>query len=125
MGDKPDIAETKLTFIKHCPNSVSAKIGNFQRMTESGMCLLGSGCCGFHNEKLERNVQTKRMSVRGDDNDCVLRWEETEIITLVCPGARQQRIDRFCDYNNIEVSPSDGAGESKNHKNQKLRESLS
>ena len=87
------------------------------------MCLIGSGRCGFHNVKLERNVQTKRMSVR-DENDCVLRWEESEAITLVCPGARQQRKERFCDFRRIEVSPSDGAGESNNHKKQKLSESL-
>ena len=117
MGDnRPDITEQKLTFMKHRTNNISDRIENFQKMTEGGMCLLGSGRCGFHNMKLLRNVQTKRMSVRGE-NDCVLRWEEKEVTTLVC----QQRIERLCDF---EVSPSDSAGKTNYPKKTKMSESL-
>ena len=70
--------------------------------------------------KLLRNVQTKRMSVCGE-NDCVLRWEEKEVATQVCPGTRHQHIERFCDY---EVSPSDSAGKTNYPKETKMSESL-
>ena len=54
--------------------------------------MIGSGRCGYHNCRLVRGVQMKKMSVI--NNDGSLGWLRREVTIMACPkSAQSQDID--------------------------------
>ena len=73
----------KLTFTTPAKKTVSKKIIDFQKLARGGECVLGSGRCGFHNCKLVRSVNYKKMSVINKDGS--IGWTRREVTILACP----------------------------------------
>ena len=77
----------KLTFITPTKKTVSKKIDDYQKLARGGECVIGSGRCGFHNCKLVRSVNYKKMSVINKDGS--LGWTRREVTILACPYTTQ------------------------------------
>ena len=75
-------------------NTVSDKIEKFQKIVadSNGGCILGSGMCATHNEKLVRQTDMKRIC-ENDDRDGV-RWVQRDVTRMVCPKATKVCLQR-------------------------------
>ena len=88
---KTDTVNTaKKTFknIKNPRVSVSDNIKKFQDLLKGGDCVIGGGYCVKHNEKLVREVKTRRMSTTNKNGDVV--WTTGEVTILACPVSTRQ-----------------------------------
>ena len=81
---------TKTTFntIKNPRVSVSDNIKEFEDLARGGDCIIGGGYCVKHNEKLVREIKTRRMSTI--DKNGVLSWSMGEVTILACPVKTRQ-----------------------------------
>ena len=94
-----ELKKTKMTFTTpHKKTRVGDKIDSFQKLSEGGVCVIGSGRCGYHNCKLIRSVQLKKTSVINSDGS--LGWLRREVTIMACPkSARSQDSNSRDDIN--------------------------
>ena len=114
LSDKlENLKSMKPTFSQPIMPKVGSIIEKFRKLSSGGECLFGSGRCAHHNVKLTRGVVKKRVSVKDDQG--VVKWVMCDVTSLVCPGARHARAERFSENEN-DIQPSlraDRAGTSK------------
>ena len=85
-----DVKSVKLTFDDVCKDnqlkkkSMGDRISRFQDMVDrSAVCVTGSGRCATHNQKLVRQVVTKKPSCV---NKCGgVGWRLCDFTVMVCP----------------------------------------
>ena len=76
--------EKKTTFDNVINTGVSQRVKNFNKMSESTKCVIGSGFCAGHNVKLVRSVRTKKTSCVDDNGE--IKWLMREVTSLTCPA---------------------------------------
>ena len=118
-----NLKSMKLTFSQPTKPGVSSIIEKFRKLSSGGECLFGSGRCAHHNVKLTRGVVKKRVSVKNDQG--VVKWVMCDVTSLVCPGARHARSERFGENDSHEndrqpLLPVDNAGTNKRVKFQHM-----
>ena len=91
--------KTKMTFTTPQKKTrIGDRIDSFQKLSEGGVCVIGSGRCGYHNCKLMRSVQLKKTSVINSDGS--LGWLRREVTIMACPkSAQSQDINSRDDIN--------------------------
>ena len=110
----PEAEETKptkktfSTSMKYPRVSVSSKIKEFQDLARGGECVIGCGYCVKHNEKLVREVRTKKMSTC--DKNGMLNWTMGEVTILACPVNTRQagRVSAGTTTSLMTSQPTDG-----------------
>ena len=69
--------------------SVSDRIQRFQELSDGDECVIGSGRCATHNEKVVRKVMNVRKSVQNEAGN--VSWRLSESTVLVCPAAHHRK----------------------------------
>ena len=91
---KNDMKTTKKTYntfnMLHMTRktSVSDRTLRFQELTDGDECVIGSGRCATHNEKVVRKVMNVRKSVQNEAGE--VRWRLSESTVLACPVAHHR-----------------------------------
>ena len=103
----------KLTFLPPSTNTVSQKIQNFKRISETNKCVIGSGYCSGHNVKLERTIKMKKVSKIGSNRK--LEWTMREVTSLACP-AKQPSVPQYGEVSVMSQLPEQGTTNGKRRK---------
>ena len=104
-----DVKNVKLTFDVVCTDkhlkkkSVSDRITRFQDMVDrNAVCVTGSGRCATHNQKLVRQVVTRKQSCV--DKCGGVGWRLCDFTVIVCPTRLSSAPDGAGGDNNTGVS---------------------
>ena len=103
----------KLTFLPPSTNTVSQKIQNFKRISETNKCVIGSGYCSGHNVKLERSIRMKKVSNIGINGK--IEWTMREVTSLACP-AKQPSVPQYSVGAMMSQLPGPGTTNGKRQK---------
>ena len=100
-----ELNKTKMTFTTPQKKTrIGDKIDSFQKLSEGGVCVIGSGRCGYHNFRLVRGVQMKKMSVINSDGS--LGWLRREVTIMACAKSGQSQDIDTSDVINSSVGIS-------------------
>ena len=73
----------KKTFRNLETRTFKEKMMSFKMMSEGGECIVRSGFCTSHNNRMVREVMMKRMGEV--DSEGVTSWKMREVTILACP----------------------------------------